>query len=74
MSGDRLRVTAVAEQLPKLVAALRVFAIMCREVEGAEKLLGRGDALYQSATGTIRIHGAFIDDDEIHSLVKAIKA
>ena len=32
------------------------------------------DALYQSATGTIRIHGAFIDDDEIHSLVKAIKA
>ena len=41
---------------------------------GAEKLLGRGDALYQSATGTIRIHGAFIDDDEIHSLVKAIKA
>ena len=40
---------------------------------GAEKLLGRGDALYQSATGTARIHGAFIDDDEIHALVQSVK-
>merc|ERR1711916_289033 len=35
---------------------------------GAEQLLGHGDMLYQPAgTGLpIRVHGAFVDDDEVH--------
>jgi S-DNA-T family DNA segregation ATPase FtsK/SpoIIIE len=38
---------------------------------GAEQLLGHGDMLYQPA-GTsipIRVHGAFVDDDEVHRVV-----
>lgn len=43
---------------------------------GAEKLLGKGDMLFQRP-GTSRferIQGAFIDDDEVISLVDAIKS
>ena len=41
---------------------------------GAEKLLGRGDMLYnhQSLDEPIRAQGAFITDDEIERVVKAI--
>lgn len=38
---------------------------------GAEQLLGHGDMLFQPA-GTsipIRVHGAFVDDDEVHRVV-----
>ncbi len=39
---------------------------------GAEKLLGKGDMLYQSPTSSfpVRIQGAFISEDEIISIVK----
>ncbi len=39
---------------------------------GAEKLLGKGDMLYQSPTSSfpIRIQGAFVSEDEIMVLVK----
>lgn len=43
--------------------------------QGAEQLLGHGDMLYL-APGTgipIRIHGAFVSDEEVHSVVKALK-
>lgn len=43
--------------------------------QGAEQLLGHGDMLYL-APGSgipIRIHGAFVSDDEVHSVVKALK-
>jgi DNA segregation ATPase FtsK/SpoIIIE, S-DNA-T family len=43
--------------------------------QGAEQLLGHGDMLYL-APGSgipIRIHGAFISDDEVHRVVKALK-
>ena len=40
---------------------------------GADQLLGHGDMLYL-APGTsvpVRVHGAFVDDDEVHRVVKA---
>ena len=44
--------------------------------QGAEALLGQGDMLYLAAgTGLpIRIHGAFVSDDEVHRVVERLKA
>ncbi|MBM93148.1 MAG: cell division protein FtsK [Legionellales bacterium] len=43
--------------------------------QGAEQLLGSGDMLYLpvGASTPTRVHGAFISDDEVHRVVKAIK-
>ncbi len=43
---------------------------------GAEALLGMGDMLYlPSGTGVpIRVHGAFVSDDEVHRVVKYLKS
>ncbi|AMO22280.1 DNA translocase FtsK [Ramlibacter solisilvae] len=43
---------------------------------GAEALLGMGDMLYMpSGTGfPIRVHGAFVSDDEVHRVVGYLKA
>ena len=43
---------------------------------GAEALLGHGDMLYVSpgAGLPIRIHGAFVDDHEVHKVVEFIKS
>jgi DNA segregation ATPase FtsK/SpoIIIE-like protein len=42
---------------------------------GAEKLLGKGDMLYQSPTSSfpVRIQGAFISEDELASIVSFLK-
>ena len=43
---------------------------------GAEALLGMGDMLYM-ASGTgfpVRVHGAFVSDDEVHRVVSYLKA
>ncbi len=42
---------------------------------GAEHLLGHGDMLYMPPGSAIpqRIHGAFVDDDEVHRVVKHLK-
>ncbi len=42
---------------------------------GAETLLGMGDMLYQpSGSGVpVRVHGAFVHDDEVHRVVQALK-
>lgn len=42
---------------------------------GAEALLGQGDMLYlPSGTGLpIRVHGAFVSDDEVHRVVEYLK-
>ena len=42
---------------------------------GAEALLGMGDMLYMaSGTGLpIRVHGAFVSDDEVHRVVAYLK-
>jgi S-DNA-T family DNA segregation ATPase FtsK/SpoIIIE len=36
---------------------------------GAEKLLGKGDMLYKQGIETLRMHSAFVDEDEIEKLV-----
>ena len=43
---------------------------------GAEQLLGHGDMLYlPPGSGLpVRVHGAFVDDDEVHRVVNAWKA
>jgi S-DNA-T family DNA segregation ATPase FtsK/SpoIIIE len=42
---------------------------------GAEHLLGRGDMLYLSsgAGGLVRVHGAFVSDEEIERTVESLK-
>ncbi len=42
---------------------------------GAEHLLGHGDMLYMAPGGSIpqRIHGAFVDDHEVHAVVEHLK-
>lgn len=43
---------------------------------GAEQLLGHGDMLYlpPGTSMTVRVHGAFVDDDEVHAVVASWKA
>ncbi len=43
---------------------------------GAEQLLGHGDMLYLSVGSSIpeRVHGAFVDDHEVHAVVAHIKS
>ncbi len=43
--------------------------------QGAEQLLGHGDMLYlPPGTGVpMRIHGAFVSDEEVHAVVKSLK-
>ncbi|MGZ6251268.1 MAG: DNA translocase FtsK 4TM domain-containing protein [Candidatus Chromulinivorax sp.] len=45
------------------------------DAPGAEKLLGRGDMLFLDATKShlVRVHGAYISDQEIHDVVAMIK-
>src|SRR5699024_6221022 len=42
---------------------------------GAETLLGQGDMLYMPPGTALpeRVHGAFVDDDEVHRVVEAVK-
>ncbi|OGT49432.1 MAG: cell division protein FtsK [Gammaproteobacteria bacterium RIFCSPHIGHO2_12_FULL_41_15] len=43
--------------------------------QGAEQLLGHGDMLYLAPGSGLpkRIHGAFVDDDEVHRVTKFLK-
>ncbi len=43
---------------------------------GAEQLLGHGDMLFQPMGSSIpiRVHGAFVDDHEVHGVVDALKS
>jgi S-DNA-T family DNA segregation ATPase FtsK/SpoIIIE len=43
---------------------------------GAEQLLGHGDMLYMSVGSSIpeRVHGAFVDDHEVHNVVDHLKS
>ena len=42
---------------------------------GAETLLGHGDMLYlpPGTSVPVRVHGAFVDDHEVHAVIEAIK-
>lgn len=46
------------------------------DVGGAEKLLGKGDMLFQDATSATmkRVHGAYVSDQEIMTIVNYIRA
>lgn len=45
------------------------------DASGAEKLLGRGDALFLSSNGQLqRVHGAYIADDEIKAVLEPYRA
>lgn len=39
---------------------------------GAEKLLGKGDMLFKQGIEMLRMHSAFVDEDEIENLVKKL--
>ena len=41
---------------------------------GAETLLGQGDMLYMPPGTGLRVHGAFVSDDEVHRVVESLKA
>jgi len=41
---------------------------------GAEKLLGKGDMLFKQGIETLRMHSAFVDEDEIEALVKKLSS
>jgi len=42
--------------------------------QGAEQLLGQGDMLYMAGGGRVtRVHGPFVRDDEVESIVKFLK-
>ena len=45
------------------------------DVKGAETLLGHGDMLYKpvGASSVTRVHGAFVDDHEVHKIVAYLK-
>lgn len=40
---------------------------------GAEKLLGKGDMLFMDATGMRRVHGCFLSDDALKTIIHACK-
>lgn len=46
------------------------------DTSGAEKLLGRGDMLFLDASNShlVRVHGAYIADEQIHDIVGQIKS
>lgn len=42
------------------------------DMPGAEKLLGKGDMLFKQGIETLRMHSAYVDEDEIEALVKKL--
>jgi S-DNA-T family DNA segregation ATPase FtsK/SpoIIIE len=46
------------------------------DANGAERLLGRGDMLFlpPATSQLVRVHGAYVDEKEIHRIVEHIKA
>ncbi len=43
--------------------------------QGAEQLLGQGDMLYSTGAGNIvRVHGAFVADEEVEAIAQALRA
>ncbi len=60
----------IAYQVPAKVDARTIM-----DQAGAEQLLGHGDMLYLPAGGSVpmRVHGAFVADDEVHRVVAVWK-
>lgn len=41
---------------------------------GAETLLGKGDMLYLASGGAVRLHGAYLSESEVQSMVRAARS
>ena len=68
----------IKANIPSRVAfqvASRVDSRTILDQQGAETLLGHGDMLYRpiGASMVARVHGAFVDDHEVHKVVAYIK-
>src|SRR3546814_20766117 len=55
--------------------ASRIDSRTILDEQGAETLLGNGDGLYRpiGASRVERVHGAFVDDHEVHKVVAYLK-
>jgi S-DNA-T family DNA segregation ATPase FtsK/SpoIIIE len=42
------------------------------DTPGAEKLLGRGDMLFKQGIETVRMHSAYVEEEEIEALVEKL--
>lgn len=69
----------IKANIPSRIAfmvASKIDSRIILDLPGAEKLLGKGDMLYTSATDPfpIRIQGTFVSDQEVENIVNAVKA
>lgn len=44
------------------------------DAKGAEKLLGKGDMLYKHGTNSVRLHSAYIDEEDVEVLVDGLSS
>ncbi|EIT69595.1 MULTISPECIES: DNA translocase FtsK [Hydrocarboniphaga] len=68
----------IKANIPSRVAfqvASRIDSRTILDTQGAETLLGHGDMLYRpiGASNVARVHGAFVDDHEVHKVVAYLK-
>jgi S-DNA-T family DNA segregation ATPase FtsK/SpoIIIE len=68
----------IKANIPSRVAfqvASRIDSRTILDMQGAETLLGHGDMLYRpiGASNVARVHGAFVDDHEVHKVVAYLK-
>ncbi|WP_299687790.1 DNA translocase FtsK [Hydrocarboniphaga sp.] len=68
----------IKANIPSRIAfqvASRIDSRTILDQQGAETLLGHGDMLYRpiGASSVARVHGAFVDDHEVHKVVAYLK-
>jgi S-DNA-T family DNA segregation ATPase FtsK/SpoIIIE len=68
----------IKANIPSRIAfqvASRIDSRTILDQQGAETLLGHGDMLYRpiGASNVARVHGAFVDDHEVHKVVAYLK-
>ena len=68
----------IKANIPSRIAfqvASRIDSRTILDTQGAETLLGHGDMLYRpiGASNVARVHGAFVDDHEVHKVVAYLK-
>ena len=82
LATQRPSVDVITGLIKANIPARIAFQVSCRidsrtilDQQGAEQLLGYGDMLYLAPGMGIptRIHGAFVSDEEVHRVVRALK-